>query len=146
MRASPGDAQPTPLQFWLENPPKLSLNEDKMSQFINEQYERYGHGRVEDSNDVSLLQQNKLQKNQWLRYITVDFIYDKTQWQILLQLYWNKSLNLTDLTKNIQAKNRDNVSAILQDMLEKNLIVKLDKSRNVKYSLSKVTKKYILYI
>ena len=63
------------------------------------------------------------------------------QWQILVQLYQNKSLNLTDLTKNLQAKNRDDVSAILKEMLEKKLIVKLNKSRNVQYSLSQQTKK-----
>ena len=58
-----------------------------------------------------------------------------------MQLYQNKSLNLTDLTKNLHAKNRDDISAILQEMLEKKLIVKLNKTRNVQYTLSKNTKK-----
>ena len=141
MRASPGEEQPTPLQFWLHDPPKLSLNDEEMKEFIKNQYDLYGHGKVEESENNPLLQKYELQKNHWLRYITVDFISDKIQWQILVQLSQNKSLNLTDLTKNLQAKNRDDVSSILQEMLEKNLIVKLNKSRNIQYSLSKNTKK-----
>ena len=141
MRAVPGEEQPTPLQFWLHNPPKLSLNNEKIDQFIKNQFQMYGHGKVEKYNDSPLLLQHQLQKNQWLRYITVDFIPDKIRWNILLQLYQNKSLNLTDLTKNLQANNRDDVSTILQDMLEKKLIIKLNESRNAQYSLSKETKK-----
>jgi len=141
-RAAPGSEQPTPLQFWLHNPPKLSLDDIQMSRFINSQFELYGYGKIEENSDDSpLLQQHKLHKNQWLKYITVDFISDKKQWQILLQLYWNPYLNLTDLTKNIHAKNRDDVSLILQDMLEQGLVTKLNKSRNIQYSLSKETKK-----
>ena len=141
MRAAPGEEQPTPLQFWLHNPPKLNLNDEELTEFIKNQFDMYGHGKVEKSDNDPLLQKYELQKNHWLRYITVDFISDKTQWQIPIQLYQNKSLNLIDLTKNLQAKNRDDVSAILQEMLEKKLIVKANKSRNVQYSLSKNTKK-----
>ena len=139
MRAAPGREQPTPLQFWLHTPPKLSLDDTKMSQFIDSQFQLYGYGKIGDDGSP-MLQQYKLQKNQWLKYIAVDFIPDKEQWKILLQLYWNKSLNLTDLTKNIHAKNRDDVSLVLQDMLQKGLVVKLNKSRNIQYSLSKETK------
>jgi len=141
MRAAPGSEQPTSLQFWLHNHPKLSLDDIQMSQFINSQFHLYGHGKIEENSDGSLLQQHKLHKNQWLKYITVDFISEKKQWQILLQLYWNASLNLTDLTKNIHAKNRDDVSLILQEMLEQGLVTKLNKSRNIRYSLSNETKK-----
>ncbi|MGI9567740.1 MAG: TraM recognition domain-containing protein [Nitrosopumilus sp.] len=142
MRVAAGEEQPTPLQFWLHNPPKLSLNGEELKGFIQNQYILYGHGKVEKSDDNDpLLQKYELQKNHWLRYITVDFIPNKIQWQILVQLYQNKSLNLTDLTKKLQAKNRDDVSAVLKEMLEKKLIVKLNKSRNVQYSLSKNTKK-----
>ena len=141
MRAAPGEEQPTPLQFWLHNPPKLSLNDEELKEFIKNQYDLYGHGKLEESENSPLLQKHELQKNHWLRYITVDFIEDKTQWQILVQLYQNKSLNLTDLTKNLEAKNRDDISIVLQEMLEKKLIVKLNKSRKVKYSLSQQTKK-----
>ena len=141
MRAAPGEEQPTPLQFWLHNPPKLRLDDSKMNQFIENQFQMYGHGKVEGYDDSPLLQQHELQKNQWLRYITVNFISDRIQWKILLQLYWNKSLNLTDITKNLQAKNRDGISSILCDMLKKKLIIKLNESRNVQYSLSKQTKK-----
>ncbi|MGI9566071.1 MAG: MarR family transcriptional regulator [Nitrosopumilus sp.] len=120
----------------------MRLNDEELKEFITNQYNLYGHGKIEESNENDpILQKYELQKNHWLRYITVDFISDKTQWQILIQLYHNKLLNLTDLTKKLQAKNRDDVSAILKEMLEKKLIVKLNKSRNVQYSLSKNTKK-----
>ena len=143
MRAAAGEEQPTPLQFWLHNPPKLRLNDEELKEFIQNQHNLYGHGKVEESENDNdpLLQKYELQKNHWLRYITVDFISDKIQWQILVQLYQNKSLNLTDLTKNLQAKNRDDISTILKEMLEKKLIVKLNNTRNVQYSLSKNTKK-----
>ena len=88
MRAAPGEEQPTPLQFWLHNPPKLRLNDKELKEFIINQYNLYGHGKVEDNN--SSLQKYELQKNHWLRYITVDFIENKIQWQILVQSYQNK--------------------------------------------------------
>ena len=143
MRANPGSEQPTPLQFWLHNPPKLSQNEEELKQFITNQHNLYRNNDKKESDDtfVPVLQQHHLKKNRWLKYITVNFIQDKTQWLILVQLYWNKSLNLTDITKNIQAKNRDYVSAILQDMLKNEYIIQINKSRNVKYALSKKTKK-----
>jgi len=145
MRAIPGFEQPTPMQFWLFKPPKLSLNEEESRQFITIQHNLYGNGAREDNNEkdrfVPILQQHHIQKNRWLKYITVDFIQDKMQWLVLVQLYWNKSLNLTDITKNIQAKNRDGVSAILQDMLQKKYITQINKSRNVRYALAKKIKK-----
>ena len=144
MRAISGSEQPTPIQFWLLKPPELSLNEDELRQFVTTQHSLYGHGIIYDHDEkdsISIFQQNRIQKNRWLKYITVDFIHDKTQWLVLVQLYWNKSLNLTDITKNIQAKNRDNVSATLQNMIEKKYIVQINKSRNVRYALTKETKK-----
>ena len=144
MRATPGSEQPTPIQFWLPKPPKSNLNEDELRQFITTQHNLYGYDIIDDNDEkdgLSIFQQHHIQKNRWLKYITVDFIQDKVQWLVLVQLYWNKSLNLTDITKNIQAKNRDDVSATLQNMLEKKYITKINKSRNVRYALTKETKK-----
>ena len=145
MRATPGSEQPTPVQFWLLRPPELSLNENESRQFVTTQYDLYGNNSRDDNNNekdnFSMLQQHHIRKSRWLKYITVDFIPDKTQWLVLVELYWNKSLNLTGITKNIQAKNRDDVSATLQDMLKRKYIVQINKSRNVRYALSKETKK-----
>ena len=144
VRAIPGSEQPTPMQFWLPKPPELSLNEDESRKFITMQHNLYGNDTKNDNNekdDFSMLQQHHIQKNKWLKYITVDLIQDKMQWLVLVQLYWNKSLNLTDITKNIQAKNRDDVAAVLQDMLGKKYIVQINKSRNIRYALSKEIKK-----
>ena len=144
MRAISGSEQPTPMQFWLLKPPEMSLNENELRQFVTTQHSLYGHDiryNNDEKDNISIFQQHHIQKNRWLKYITVDFIRDKMQWLVLVQLYWNKSLNLTDITKNIQAKNRDDVSAVLQDMLERKYITKINKSRNVRYSLAKETKK-----
>jgi len=144
MRAAPGSEQPTPVQFWLLKPPELSLNEEESRQFITIQHSLYGcdvRDKDNENGDLSIFQQHHIQKNRWLKYITVDFIQDKAQWLVLVQLYWNKSLNLTDITKNIQAKNSDDVSATLQNMIEKKYIVQVNKSRNVRYALAKETKK-----
>ena len=64
----------------------------------------YGRGKVEESDNNPLLQKYALQQNHWLGYITVDFISDKIQWQILVQLYLNKSLNLLILPKTYKQK------------------------------------------
>ena len=140
-RASPGSEQPTPLQFWLHDPPKVNLDAEELRQFMDNQRDFYGFGKLKSADAFApVLQQHQIQKNRWHKYITVEFIEDKVQWQILVQLNWNKSLNLTDITKNIQANNRDEISATLQDMKEKGVIIQINKSRNIRYALSKETK------
>ena len=152
MRASPGSEQPTPLQFWLHNPPKLSLNDEELREFIQKQYNQYGYGKVEENsisidsksnyNDdsISLLQQKQIQKDRWLRYITVDLPQSKQHWQIMLMLHKEKKpLQLTEITKRLKAKTRDNVVTILKKMTKDGIILADDSTRNVRYSLSEKT-------
>ncbi len=152
MRASPGEEQPTPVQFWLHWPmPKLNLDENQIGQFIEEQQKRYGHTKTsnnEQSDDyIPLLQQKVIQKNQWLRYLTVEIPKTKQHWKILLILHHNGSLNLTEITKKLQASSRDDVSELLQEMIQKELInpTKIENQRqdfrNWKYTLSEKSKK-----
>ncbi len=138
MRADSGQEQPTPVQFWLHKPPKLSLNDEELEEFIENQKKLYGHGKIEESNNDPLLQKYELQKNHWLRYITADLPETKQHWQILLMLYnGNNSLQLTQITEKLQAKTRDDVVLILKKMVKDDLLEADDSTRNVKYSLSK---------
>ena len=143
MRASADEEQPTPVQFWLHNPPPLNMDDSQMRQYISSQHKLYGHGKVaDDENDATtLLQQKELEKNNWLRYITVQLPHTKQQWQILLILYYNKSLNLTDITKKLEAKSRDDISDTLQSMVNNGLITTDKNSRNIKYFLSEKSRK-----
>lgn len=151
MRAAPDEEQPTPVQFWLHWPtPALNLDQVHMKQFIKDQYQRYGHGKVADDENgdvTSLLKQKELEKNNWLRYITVQLPHTKQQWQILLMLYYNKSLNLTDITKNLQVKSRDDISEFLQEMMQRKLITptktenQKPNSRNTQFTLSEKARK-----
>ncbi|WP_316504788.1 TraM recognition domain-containing protein [Nitrosopumilus sp.] len=139
MRASAGEEQSTPVQFWLHKPPKLSLNDGDLEKFIENQRNLYGHGKVEEFENDPLLQKYELQKNHWLRYITVDLPETKQHWQILLMLYNenNEPLQLTQITEKLEAKTRDNVVSILKKMVKDGLLEADESTRNVKYSLSK---------
>ena len=157
MRASPGSEQPTPLQFWLHNLPKLSLNDEELSKFIQKQYNQYGYGKVDEDNiidfkpnnddSISILQQKQIQKDRWLRYITVDLPQSKQHWQIMLMLHQEKKpLQLTEITKRLKAKTRDDVVTILKKMTKDGIILADDSTRNVRYSLSeKTTKNYFTF-
>ena len=154
MRADSGEKQPTPIQFWLHNPPDLSRNDKELKEFIQDQKKLYGNGdhseeitsplepeskeSVINENNTSLLQLSQIEKNRWLRYITVDLPETKQHWQILLMLYnENNSLQLTQITEKLQAKTRDDVVLILKKMVKDGLLKADESSRNVKYSLSK---------
>ncbi|MGI9567803.1 MAG: TraM recognition domain-containing protein [Nitrosopumilus sp.] len=139
MRADSGQEQPTPVQFWLHKSPKLSLNDEELEEFIQNQRNLYGRGKVEEYENDPLLQKYELQKNHWLRYITVDLPESKQHWQILLMLYNenNKPLQLTQITEKLQAKTRDDVVSILKKMIKDGLLQADESTRNVKYSLSK---------
>jgi len=172
MRAAPGEEQPTPLQFWLHNPPNLRMNEEEISKFIANQRDLYGHGKVEekgekdadpttisndesesqepeiDENNTSLLQISKIENDRWLRYITVDLPETKRHWQILLMLHQtnNEPLQLTQITEKLQAKTRDDVVLILKKMVKDGLLESDESNRNVKYFLSaKSIQKYFTF-
>ena len=141
MRAAPGEEQPTPMQFWLHYPPKINEDKKFLSDFIAEQKILYGNGNEEnsfemqDDNNSSILQQKRIEKDRWMRYITVP-LPEKKQWQIMTVLHKKGRLQLTEITKQVKAETRDDVVVILKKMLKDNIIDKNDSTRNVKYFLS----------
>ncbi len=149
MRAEPGKEQPTPLQFWLHNPPSPNLNENEqfLDNFVSEQKRLYGNyddndkresSFEEEDNNSSILQQKQIQRDRWMRYLTVS-LPTKEQWQIMVALHKNKMspLQLTEITEQVRAETRDDVLSILKKMIEKGILEKDDSTRNVKYFLSK---------
>ena len=148
MRASPGSEQPTPLQFWLHNPP-LDLNEDRqsLSNFISDQKKLYGRSESLDSHEniTSILHQRQIAKNRWMRYITVD-LPERIQWQIMLYLWGEGSQQLGQITEHLQATQRDDISEILYEMVQKGLLNTVNGSRKSKYALSdKTIQEYFMF-
>ena len=140
MRAAAGEEQPTPLQFWLHRPP--TINDDKrfLTDFICNQKKRYGNGNMgnsfETDDNSSILQQKQIEKDRWLRYITVP-LPEKKQWQIMVVLHKKRGpLKLTDITKQVKAETRDDVVSILKKMMRNGIIDMDDSTRNINYSLS----------
>ena len=146
MRAPPGQQQPTPLQFWLHHPPEINEDEQFLNEYISNQKRRYGNYNktadetLETDNYSSVLQQKQIEKNRWLRYITVR-LPEKRQWQIMVALYKQGPLQLTEITEQVKADTRDEVVSILKDMTNNKIIDKNDSTRNVKYFLSEKTVK-----
>ena len=146
MRAAPGEEQPTPLQFWLHNPPEINEDKQFLNDFISEQKKL--HGRSESQNpdeSVSILHQRQISKNRWMRYLTVE-IPEKTQWQIMLYLWTEGQQQLGKITEHLQATQRDDISEILHGMVQKGTLDTVNDSRNAKYALSEGTiKKYFTF-
>ena len=144
MRAAAGQEQPTPIQFWLPTPPEMPNTDEQMSQFIASQKRKYR--TVEDS--VSMLSEAQTESIKWMRYITVP-LPEQIQWQIMLILHQNNSepLQLGQITEKLKANQRDDVSDVLHDMVEKKMLnVVDDENRNAKYFLSDDTKsKYFTF-
>jgi len=141
MRAAPGEEQPTPLQFWLHHPPTINEDEQFLHDFISNQKILYGNDKTESSfetDNSSILYQKQIEKNRWLRYITVP-LPEKEQWQIMAVLYKKGPLQLTEITEQVKADARDGVMLILKRMAENGIVEKDDSTRNVKYFLSKKT-------
>ena len=156
MRAALGAEQPTPLQFWLHDPPPNIIGDEEqfLDDFVSEQKRRYGNcnggsgGNDDDKTESlleadinensSILQQKQIEKKRWMRYLTV-LLPKKEQWQIMVALHKNKKklLQLTEITEQVKAKTRDDVVSILKDMIKDGIVEKDDSTRNVKYFLSK---------
>jgi len=142
MRAAAGEEQPTPLQFWLHHPPTINEKEQFLNDFISSQKRLYGNNKMENSfeadDNSSILQQKQIEKNRWMRCMTVS-LPKKKQWQIMVALYKKSPLQLTEITKQVRAETRDDVVSILKTMIKNGIVEKDDSTRNVKYFLSKKT-------
>ena len=150
MRPSPGEEQTTPMQFWLHQPPITNEDKQFLNDFISDQKKRYGHGKVERSafgsdDNSSILQQKQIQRDKWMRYITVS-LPTKKQWQIMVVLHKKSPLHLTEITEQVKAETRDDVVSILKKMVRDGIVEKDDSTRNVKYFLSeKAIKDYFTF-
>jgi hypothetical protein len=142
MRAAAGEEQPTPLQFWLHHPPVTNDNEQFLNDFISNQKRLYGNAKIESSfetdDNSSILHQKQIEKNRWLRYITVP-LPEMEQWQIMVVLHKKSPLNLTEITEQVKAETRDDVVSILKNMAKNGIVDKDDSTRNIKYFLTKNT-------
>ena len=148
MRAAPGEEQPTPLQFWLHHPPEINEDRQFLINFISEQKKLYGGSESQNFDEnVSIIHQRQISKNRWMRYLTVE-IPEKTQWQIMLYLWGEGSQQqqLGKITEHLQATQRDDISEILHEMVQKGTLDTVNYSRNAKYVLSKETiQKYFTF-
>ena len=135
MRAASGQEQPTPIQFWLPTPPDMSNNEEQMKQFIASQKKKY---HTIKQQTTSLISEAQIESIKWMKYLTVP-LPEKEQWEIMLVLYHNetKPLHLGQITERLKATQRDDVSDVLHDMVEKKMLNVVDEdNRNAKYFLS----------
>ena len=144
MRAAAGQEQPTPIQFWLPIPPEITNTDEQMKQFIASQKRKYH--TVNQS--TSILSEAQTESMKWMRYITVP-LPEHIQWQIMLMLHQNNSvpLQLGQITEKLKVNQRDDVSDVLHDMVEKKMLDVIDEdNRNAKYVLSEDTKsKYFTF-
>ena len=145
MRAVPGEEQPTPLQFWLHHPPDISQDRQFLDDFISEQKRLYGRSEPNPDENVSILHQTQMSKNRWMRHLTVE-LPEKIQWQIMLYLWTEGTQQLGKITEHLQATQRDDISVVLHDMVQKGMLDTINDSRNTKYALSEETiKKYFTF-
>ncbi|MDH3764190.1 MAG: TraM recognition domain-containing protein [Nitrosopumilus sp.] len=138
MRASPGQEQPTPIQFWLPTPPEMPNSDEQLQNFIASQKARYS---TNDEQSVSILSEAKTASIKWMRYITVP-LPEQIQWQIMLELYKNgtKPLQLGQITERLKADQRDDISDVLHEMVQQKMLDVIDdENRNAKYILSQDT-------
>jgi len=144
MRAAAGQEQPTPIQFWLPIPPEITNTDEQLQEFIASQKRKYS--TVKQS--TSILSDAQAELIKWMRYITVP-LPEKEQWEIMLVLYNNgtEPLQLGQITEKLKANQRDDVSDVLHDMVEKKILdVVDDENRNTKYVLSEDTRsKYFTF-
>jgi len=140
MRAASGQEQPTPVQFWLPDLPVISNSDKQIQQFISSQKAKY---HAIEQSTTSLISEAQTESIKWMKYITVP-LPEKIQWQIMLMLYQNNEepLQLGQITEKLKATQRDDVSDVLHDMVEKKMLDVVDEdNRNAKYILSDNTKK-----
>ena len=128
-----------PLNYYAaRKAPEMPNTDEQMQQFIASQKRKYH--TVERS--MSILSEAQTESIKWMRYITVP-LPEHMQWQIMLVLHQNNSepLQLGQITEKLKADQRDDVSDVLHDMVEKKMLETIDKdNRNTKYVLSEDTK------
>ena len=142
-RPIPGEETSLPPQFWLDYPCTENMTDEQFSQFIIQQKTEYGNVTPEET----LLVSKNVDKNKWMQQLENDIaIPPKTEWQILVSLYFHEKLSLMEIVRICNfIQPRDEVSKLLRDMNEQKLIEiaeKIQKGRVtiIKYQLSDETK------
>ena len=140
-KAPPGEEQPPPIQFWLNMPPELLINEEQYEEFLSKQLDRYGRGIVEDT----IVRQTATNKNRWLENISVQ-CPTHTEWRIL-SLLREKPMKQNEIVAILKVSNRSEVASVLKDMTAHKLISKIEpENRLSAYQLTgKAKKDYFEY-
>jgi len=134
-KASPGEEQPPPTQFWLNMPPDLITDKNRYDRFIMEQLQRYGRGVVEDT----IVRQTSANKNKWIENISVQFPSDM-EWKIMLMLL-EEPHRQVDMVSKLKVSNRAEVLDILKRMTSHNMIKKTEPDNRLSpYQLTQETK------
>ena len=139
-KAPPGEEQPPPSQFWLNQPPALLTIDEDYDEFVLKQLKKYGSGKVEDT----VTRQLKAKKSKWLGNISVPFP-TKMEWEIMLMLR-NNSMRQADMVDRLKVQNRSEVLAVLKKMVSDRVLKKTDETRMSPYALTdKARKDYFDY-
>ena len=142
-RPIPGEETSLPPQFWLDYPCKENMTDEQFSQFVSEQKTKYGRVIPEQT----LLESKHADKNRWMQQLEKDVVIPpKTEWQILVSLYFHQNLSLMEIMRVCNfTLPRDDISKLLKDMKERNLIeiaqeIKKGPITIIKYQLSSQSK------
>jgi hypothetical protein len=142
-RPIPGEETNLPPQFWLDYPFKENMTDEQFSQFVSEQKEMYGSVMPEET----LLESKHADKNKWMQQLEKGVVIPpKTEWQILVSLYFHQKLSLMEIMRVCSfTLPRDNISKLLKGMKERNLIEIAQKIKKgpitiIKYQLSSQSK------
>ena len=138
-----GEETSLPPQFWLDYPCKENMTDEQFSQFIIQQKEKHGNVTPEDT----LLVSKNIDKNKWMQQLENDTVIPpKTEWQILVSLYFHEKLSLMEIVRICNfVQSRDDISQLLRDMNERKIIDVAEKIQKgpvtiIKYQLSNETK------
>ena len=134
-RAPPGQEQPPPMQFWLGNPPKITITDQEYTKFVKEQLEKYGQGEVGPLQMVRTI----AEKTKWLDQINVLFPSQTEEWEIMCMLK-DKDMQQTQIVKELKARHRNNVIPILRRMVSDNTLQRTSQSRKAPYQITQTAK------
>jgi len=133
-----GQQQSIPMQFKLDSPPDLILDEDDITQLINK-----------TMNSDSLVQpvfySAFSQKQEWIKQLSAPY-RSKSEWDVILFLQ-NQTAYLTKIVEGVKSTDRNKTSSMIQSLKAENLIdvVKSTKQGRVivqEYALSQKAKDY----
>jgi predicted transcriptional regulator len=123
-RSPVGSLQTLPLQFRLDMPPKLIIDETETNDFIQKMRKRYSSSETINS-DLNLQLEKKMK---WIKYLKSNLL-SQQEWNILLFLR-NSNGNLKTIVEGVQSKSRNETSLIIKQ-LKKDGLVDIIKSTKI---------------